>query len=505
MAGYILAIDQGTTSSRAILFDAHMKIVDVSQKEFPQHFPRSGWVEHDVEDIWHSVLATCRDVVARAGIAPASIAGIGITNQRETTVVWDKRSGVPIHRAIVWQDRRTAALCGDLLASGSAEMVIERTGLVLDPYFSATKIAWLLGHVDGARDAAERGDLLFGTIDSYLLWKLTGGRAHRTDATNASRTMLYNIHTGTWDADLCRLFNVPIQMLPEVCDCNHRFGTTVEDFLGAAIPIAGIAGDQQAASIGQACFLPGMVKTTFGTGCFAMMNTGDVPVRSRHRMLTTIGYRIDGGVSYALEGSIFIAGAAVQWMRDGLGVIDNAGETGAMAAEADPAQNVILVPAFSGLGAPHWEPDARGALFGLNRNTGPREIARAALEAVCFQTKDLMRAMMSDFDFDLSKLGLRVDGGMVGSEWTMQFLSDVLDCPIDRPRITETTAYGVAWLAGYTTGCWPGMEGFARAWQRERRFEPRMDAQDRARRYAAWQASVAATISQARQATGAQA
>lgn len=498
MSGYILAIDQGTTSSRAILFDDCMKVVDVSQREFPQHFPASGWVEHDVEDIWHSVMATCRDVVARTGIAASAIAGIGITNQRETTVLWHRRTGIPIHRAIVWQDRRTAALCARLNAAGSGEMIAEKTGLVLDPYFSASKIAWLLDHVDGARDAAEKGDLLFGTIDSYLLWKLTGGRVHKTDATNASRTMLYNIHSQEWDADLCRLFDIPMTILPEVCDCNHHFGTTVEDFLGAAIPIAGIAGDQQAASLGQACFGPGMVKSTYGTGCFAMMNTCATPVRSKHRMLTTIGYRIDGRVSYALEGSIFIAGAAVQWLRDGLQVIGNASVTGAMAAEADPVQNVILVPAFSGLGAPHWQPEVRGAMFGINRNTGPREIARAALEAVCYQTRDLMGAMMSDFDFDLAKDGLRVDGGMVGSEWTMQFLADMLDCPIDRPRITETTAFGVSWLAGYTTGLWPGIEGFAKSWQRERRFMPRMDPRIRSTRYSEWQASVAATISQSK-------
>lgn len=496
MSGYILAIDQGTTSSRAILFDGAQRVVATSQREFSQHFPASGWVEHDAEEIWHSVLETCRDAIARSGVNPSAIAGIGITNQRETTVLWDRKSGTPIHRAIVWQDRRTAPRCAILKADGHGAMVAERTGLLLDPYFSATKIAWLLDHVDGARQTAARGDLLFGTIDSFLLWKLTGGQVHKTDATNAARTLLYDIHKQQWDEDLCHLFDVPMSILPLVCDCNHAFGTTIEDLFQARIEIAGIAGDQHAATIGQACFQPGMIKSTYGTGCFAMMNTGSIPVRSRHRMLTTIAYRINGRVNYALEGSIFIAGAAVQWLRDGLKIIANAEETGAMAAEADPSQRVILVPAFSGLGAPYWEPDVRGAVFGLTRNTGPREMARAALESVCFQTEDLMTAMMSDHGLENGRHALRVDGGMVASEWTMQFLADTLGCPVERPVITETTALGAAWLAGYQTGTWPGMNEFAATWQTDRRFEPRMSDETRSANNAAWKAAVDATITQ---------
>lgn len=496
MSGYILSIDQGTTSSRAILFDDEQRIVATGQSEFAQHFPASGWVEHDGEEIWHSVLATCREAIAKSGIGAKDIAGIGITNQRETTVLWDRKTGAPIHRAIVWQDRRTAPRCAELKADGNAAQVAQKTGLLLDPYFSATKIEWLLDHVDGARDAAERGDILFGTIDSFLLWKLTGGQAHKTDATNAARTLLYNIHTGKWDEELCRLFNVPIAMLPEVCDCNHNYGVAIADLLDAAIPICGIAGDQHAAIIGQACFHPGMVKSTYGTGCFAMMNTGSFPLQSKHRMLTTIAYQIDGQVNYALEGSIFIAGAAVQWMRDGLKIIANAAETGAMAAEADPSQRVILVPAFAGLGAPYWEPDVRGAVFGITRNTGPREMARAALEAVCFQTADLMGAMMSDYGQEDARLALRVDGGMVASEWTMQFLADTLACPVERPLITETTALGAAWLAGYQTGTWPSMDVFAASWKMDRRFEPRMSDAVRAANHEAWKSAVTAVIAQ---------
>lgn len=496
MSGYILSIDQGTTSSRAILFDNKQRIVAKSQKEFSQHFPTSGWVEHDCEEIWHSVLETCRTAIAKSGIDPKEIAGVGITNQRETTVVWNRKTGAPIHRAIVWQDRRTAAICAALKSAGHAAMVADKTGLLLDPYFSATKIDWLLDHVDGAREAANRGEILFGTMDCFLLWKLTGGQVHKTDATNAARTLLFNIHSQEWDKDLCYLFGVPMDILPQVCDCNHDFGTTVGDLLGASIPIAGMAGDQHAATIGQTCFEPGMIKSTYGTGCFVMMNTGTAPVRSHHGILTTIVYRIDGKVHYALEGSIFIAGAAVQWLRDGLKVIDHAGETGAMAAEADSSQRVILVPAFSGLGAPYWEPHVRGAVFGLTRNTGPRELARAALESVCYQTKDLMAAMVSDCNGVTGRRALRVDGGMVASEWTMQFLADTLACPVERPVIVETTALGAAWLAGYQTDTWPGMDAFAETWQMDRRFEPRMDPHTRSVNYSAWKAAVAAVIAQ---------
>lgn len=496
MSGYILAIDQGTTSSRAILFDGNQNTVAVSQKEFTQHFPSSGWVEHDVEDIWHSVLETCREVIAKSEIQPNEIAGIGITNQRETTVLWDRNTGSSIHRAIVWQDRRTASTCEKLRAEGQDVTVANKTGLVLDPYFSATKIQWLLEHVDNAREAAKRGDVLFGTIDSYLLWKLTGGQVHKTDATNASRTMLFNIHTHQWDEELCDLFNVPMNILPQVEDCNFHFGTTVQDMLGATIPIAGIAGDQHAATLGQACFKPGMLKSTYGTGCFAMMNTGEKAAQSSHRMLSTIAYRLDGKTNYALEGSIFIAGAAVQWLRDGAQMIETASESGAMAAEADPGQRLILVPAFAGLGAPYWEPNARGAIFGLTRNSGPREFARAALEAVCFQTQDLVEAMLADFSIDLDQLGLRVDGGMVTSEWTMQCLADTLGCPVDRPQITETTALGAAWLAGYQTGAWPGQDEFAKQWQLDHRFMPRIDQETRTANYKNWKSAIKATITQ---------
>ena len=502
MSKYVLAIDQGTTSTRAIIFDAEQRIVDISQSEFPQHFPASGWVEHDVEDIWHSVLATCRDVLKRSAISPTEIAGLGITNQRETTVLWDRKTGSPIHRAIVWQDRRTAPYCEKLRAAGHGEFIAERTGLMLDPYFSATKIAWLLDHVDGARDAAIRGEILFGTIDSYLLWKMTGGRVHKTDATNASRTMLYDIDKGVWSPELCEIFQIPLSILPEVCDCNHAFGYTIEDLLGSSIPIAGIAGDQHAAMIGQACFEPGMIKSTYGTGCFAVLNTGTDRIKSTHRMLTTLGYQLDGTPTYALEGSIFVAGAAIQWLRDGLEIIASADQSGALALEADASQKVIMVPAFSGLGAPYWEPNVRGSVFGLTRNTGPREMARAALEAVCYQTNDLIEAMISDFPLSLQDSGLRVDGGMVASEWAMQFLSDTLGCPVERPRIAETTAFGAAWLAGYTLGEWPGKEEFSANWQRDHRFLPSMDEATRRANLSVWRASVAATIHQQRLCSG---
>ncbi|MBW3098568.1 glycerol kinase GlpK [Pseudohoeflea coraliihabitans] len=496
MASYILAIDQGTTSSRSIIFDETLGVTASDQREFTQHFPASGMVEHDAEDIWDSVVATARNAIGKAQIEPASIAGIGITNQRETTVVWDRKTGKPIHRAIVWQDRRTSGDCARLQKEGHEALVAAKTGLLLDPYFSATKIRWLLDHVEGARGKAESGDLLFGTIDCYLLWRLTDGACHRTDATNAARTLLYNIHDNCWDEELLALFDIPRAMLPTVEDCAFEFGFTAKELFGASIPVLGMAGDQHAATIGQACFAPGMVKSTYGTGCFMVLNTGTRAIRSENRLLTTIAYRLDGETTYALEGAIFIAGAAVQWLRDGLGIIKNAGETGPLADAADASQEVVLVPAFAGLGAPYWEPEVRGAIFGLTRNSGPAEFARAALEAVCYQTRDLVEAMRADWGRSDGDVTLRVDGGMVASDWTMQFLADILDAPIDRPTILETTAVGAAWLAGMKAGLYPGKDGFAEIWQLQRRFEPAMQEADRERKYANWQRAVQSAIAQ---------
>ncbi|WP_204114952.1 glycerol kinase GlpK [Shimia biformata] len=489
----ILAIDQGTTSSRAIVFDDALAVTHVAQREFPQHFPKSGWVEHDPGDIWSTVLTTCREVIAKAGGA-AQVAAIGITNQRETTLVWDKATGEPVHRAIVWQDRRTAAICEDLRDQGHEALVTAQTGLLLDPYFSGTKVKWILDNVAGARARADAGELLFGTVDSYLIWKLTGGQVHATDATNAARTLLYDIHKGAWSDDICGLLDIPMAMLPDVRDCAADFGATDPDLFGAAIPIRGVAGDQQAATIGQACFRPGMMKSTYGTGCFALLNTGTTPVASKNRLLTTIAYQLNGQTTYALEGAIFIAGAVVQWLRDGLGIIGTAHETQPLAMRADPEQNLILVPAFTGLGAPYWAPECRGAVFGLTRNSGPAEFSRAALESVGFQTRDLLEAMKADLgqaDFDTV---LRVDGGMTASDWTMQFLSDILGAPVDRPAVLESTAIGAAWLAGMAVGLYPQMDEFAATWSAARRFEPGQDRDWRDSRYNAWKRAVAATL-----------
>ena len=493
---YTLAIDQGTTSSRAILFDAELNIHASAQQEFPQHYPRSGWVEHDPGDILATVLTTCRQAIAKGNVAPADIAAIGITNQRETTLVWDRATGTPIHNAIVWQDRRTADTCAALKSAGHEPTVTEKTGLLLDPYFSATKIAWILDNTPGAREAANRGSLAFGTIDSYLLWHLTGNNTHATDATNASRTMLYNIRDGQWDIELLELFNVPASMLPEVKDSAADFGTTDAAQFGVSIPITGIAGDQQAATVGQACFDPGMMKSTYGTGCFALLNTGDTPIFSQNRLLTTIAYQLNGKPTYALEGSIFVAGAAVQWLRDGLRIIDNAAQSGDLAATADDGQDVILVPAFTGLGAPYWDADCRGAIYGLTRNTGQAEFARAALEAVCFQTRDLLEAMQRDMGTSgtTTKTVLRVDGGMVASDWTMQRLADTLAAPVDRPKILETTALGAAYLAGMHIGLYPVPREFAQSWSLDHRFAPEMPADRRNAKYAAWQDAVARTL-----------
>ncbi|MGI9373144.1 MAG: glycerol kinase GlpK [Hyphomicrobiales bacterium] len=495
MGNYLLAIDQGTTSSRAIVFDDRLNTKAVSQKEFTQHFPKSGWVEHDLEEIWQSVIETCRDAMAKAGVVASEIASIGITNQRETTAIWERDTGKPIHNAIVWQDRRTADTCARLKTDGHEAEVNSRTGLLIDPYFSGTKVSWILDGVEGARTRAVNGELCFGTIDSFLLWRLTGGKIHATDATNASRTMLFDIQRGSWSADLSDLLNVPSAMLPEVKDCAAEFGETEEHLFGGAIKISGIAGDQQAATVGQACFAPGMMKSTYGTGCFALLNTGDKAIASANRLLTTIAYQFDGKPTYALEGSIFIAGAAVQWLRDGLGVIQEAAQSGDLAAGADENQQLYLVPAFTGLGAPYWDADCRGAIYGLTRNSGPAEFVRAALEAVCYQTRDLLDAMRQDWGVE-GETVLRVDGGMVVSDWTMQFLADILNAPVDRPKVLETTALGAAYLAGFQTGLLPAPEQFAPSWALERRFEPVLDDTTRDEKYAGWRAAVARTLTQ---------
>jgi glycerol kinase len=491
MAPYVLAIDQGTTSSRAILFRRDVSIAAVNQQEFPQHFPAPGWVEHDPEDLWATTVATCRAALDQVGAAAREVAAIGITNQRETTLLWDRRTGAPVHRAIVWQDRRTADMCARLKGEGREPAVTAATGLILDPYFSGTKLAWLLDNVPGARERAARGELAFGTVDSYLLWRLTGGAVHATDATNAARTLLFDIHRGAWDPDLLALFGIPQSLLPEVLDCSAEFGTTTPGLFGGAIAIRGMAGDQQAATIGQACFRPGMVKSTYGTGCFALLNTGETAVASKAKLLTTIAYQLGGRRTYALEGSIFVAGAAVQWLRDGVGLIRTASESGALAEAADPSQDVYLVPAFVGLGAPYWDPEARGAIFGLTRGTGPKELARAALESVCFQTADLLSAMQADWaQARESATVLRVDGGMVASDWTMQRLADLLGAPVDRPEIRETTALGAAYLAGLSAGLYPGPERFADAWRLDRRFVPAMEFATRERKLAGWRDAV---------------
>ncbi|MFT6076002.1 MAG: glycerol kinase [Yoonia sp.] len=492
---YILAIDQGTTSTRGMIFDSAMVVAASEQQEFTQHFPHSGWVEHDPRDLWDTTLATCRGAIKSAGISVSEIAAIGITNQRETTIVWDKRTGEPIHNAIVWQDRRTADQCRILRDAGHEEMITARTGLLIDPYFSSTKLKWILDHVDGARARAAKGELLFGTVDSFLIWKLTGGVAHVTDATNAARTMLYDIRKGRWSKTICDLLDIPMQMLPEVKDCAADFGQTQADLFGAPISICGVAGDQQAATVGQACFQPGMMKSTYGTGCFALLNTGETPVNSQNRLLTTIAYQLDGKPTYALEGSIFVAGAAVQWLRDGLQIITDAAQTQVLAEQADLHQNVVLVPAFVGFGAPYWNPDSRGAAFGLTRSTGPAEMAKAALESVGYQTRDLLEAMSADWQVAGVQPTLRVDGGMSASDWAMQFLADIIGAPVDRPKIRETTALGAAWLAGMHVGIYPDQATFAAQWACETEFTPKMDEATRQDKYASWKKAVHATMS----------
>jgi glycerol kinase len=492
---HILAIDQGTTSSRAIIFDGTLQPIAGAQEEFTQHFPASGWVEHDPADIWVTTAGTCREAIERAGLGPEDIAAIGITNQRETVVVWDRETGQPIHNAIVWQDRRTSEMCARLKAEGHEAMVQHKTGLLLDPYFSGTKLAWLLENVDDLREKAEAGKLAFGTVDSFLIWKLTGGAAHVTDATNAARTLLYNIRDGVWDAEICELLRIPMSMLPEVKDCGAEFGMTRADLFGKPLPILGVAGDQQAATLGQACFQPGMLKSTYGTGCFALLNTGETLVESQNRMLGTIAYQFDRKPTYALEGSIFIAGAVVQWLRDGLKIIRDASESQGLAEAADAEQELYLVPAFVGLGAPYWDPECRGAIYGLTRGSGPAEFARAALESVGFQTRDLWEAMRADWQGAGGENVLRVDGGMSASDWTMQFLADILGAPVDRPKVLETTALGAAWVAGMRAGIYPDQEGFAATWALDRQFEPAMSEAMREARYTGWKDAVARTLS----------
>ncbi len=486
-ARHILAIDQGTTSTRAIVFDERARPVASAQEELRQIYPAPGWVEHDPEEIWCATVSVCRDALGKAKLDASGVAGIGITNQRETVVVWDRATGKPIHNAIVWQDRRTADICARLREAELEQEVNERTGLLLDPYFSATKIAWILDSVAGARDAAEAGKLAVGTIESFLLWRLTGGKVHRSDATNASRTMVYNIRHQRWDLDLLRALGVPYALLPEVVDNAFEFGTTTPDLFGASLPILGMAGDQQAATVGQACLKPGMIKSTYGTGCFALLNTGATPVRSKNRLLTTIAYRIDGKATYALEGSIFIAGAAVQWLRDGLKLIAKSSEVEGLAAGARPDSGVYMVPAFVGLGAPYWDADARGALLGLTRDTGPAEIARATLDSVCYQTRDLIEAMKAD---GAAVGSIRVDGGMVVNDALMQRLADTVGVAVERPTVTETTALGAAFLAGFKAGLFPSLDSIGESWALDRAFAPGEDVASRDRRYTGWRAAV---------------
>ena len=491
---YVLSIDQGTTSSRGVIFDKNYEIVSIGQKEFTQFFPDSGWVEHDPEEIWMSTLESCHSAIKESKIDPSQIRAVGITNQRETTVVWDKETGKPIYNAIVWQDRRTSDQCQNLKDLGHESLVTKKTGLLLDPYFCATKIAWILDNVSGARQKANEGQLLFGTIDCFLMWRLSNQHIHSTDATNACRTMLYNIHDGCWDEDLLKLFDIPSSMLPKVCDNAADFGKVDESIFGSEIPITASIGDQPSALVGQACFQPGMVKSTYGTGCFVLINTGYEPVKSNNKLLTTLAFQVNGKTCYALEGSIFVAGAAVQWLRDGLKFIESAQESESLAMQADDSQDVYLVPAFVGLGAPYWDPDCRGALFGMTRNTGPAEITKATLESVCYQTSDLLSAIAKDLgEGKLS--AIRVDGGMAASNWTMQMLSDLVELPVDRPKNLETTALGAAYLAGMQIGFYPSMSDFSDSWQSDSQFNSKMTSDSRERKLAGWKDAVKRTLS----------
>lgn len=489
---YVLAIDQGTTSTRSIVFDANGQPVGSAQREFAQHYPQDGWVEHDPADIWRDVVATVRDALTDARLSASDLAAIGITNQRETVVVWDRETGEPIHRAIVWQDRRTAAVCAQLREAGHESLVRARTGLLLDPYFSGTKVAWILDNVEGARDRAERGELAFGTIDSFLLWRLTGGKVHATDVTNAGRTLLYDIHAQRWDDDLCALLRVPAAVLPQVEDSSHVFGSSLPELFGASVKVAGIAGDQQAALFGQTCFDPGTVKSTYGTGCFLLLNTGTQAVTSEHAMLTTPAYRIDGRMTYALEGSIFAAGAAVKWLRDGIGIITHASQTNDMATRIEGNHGVYMVPAFVGLGAPHWDPDARGTITGLTFDTKPAHLARAALEAVAYQTLDLIEAMIADGGE--TPLAVSVDGGMAANDWLCQFLADILQIPVERPDHLETTALGAAFLAGLAVGVWSDLDAIVATRSHRKRYLPTLNSDDRERLLAGWRRALASTL-----------
>jgi len=487
----ILAIDQGTTSSRAIVFDGQTRIIATAQQEFEQLFPEDGWVEHHPEAIWQTTLATAKEALTGAADRDIEVSCIGITNQRETTVVWDRITGETVYNAIVWQDRRTHAFCQELASRGLEADIHARTGLLIDPYFSASKLAWILDHVDGARQRAERGELCFGTVDCFLIWKLTAGRSHATDATNASRTGLFNIHSQQWDEKLLKLYNVPAAMMPQVKDSSDDFGDTDRQLLGRSIPILGVAGDQQAAAFGQCCFEAGAIKSTYGTGCFVLMNTGEKALSSSNKLLTTVAYRLHGKPYYAIEGSIFIAGAAMQWLRDGLGIIDSAAESAALAESLTDNRGVYFVPALTGLGAPYWQPKARGAIFGITRDTGPADIARAALESVCYLTADLFSAMAAD---GITPASIRVDGGMSQNNWLLQYLADMLDLTVQRPAVVETTALGAAFLAGYRAGIFNSLEDLAASWHCQASFEPTMPAANRQQLLAGWHRAIEQVI-----------
>lgn len=493
MEKYILSLDQGTTSSRAILFNKDGDIVHIAQKEFKQHFPEPGWVEHNANEIWASILAVIATALTEAGIQPIQIAGIGITNQRETTVVWDKHTGKPIYNAIVWQSRQTQKICSELKEQGHEAVFRNKTGLLIDAYFSGTKVKWILDHVEGAKEKAKNGDLLFGTIDTWLIWKLSGGKAHVTDYSNASRTLMYNIYDLKWDEELLDILGVPSSMLPEVKPSSEIYAKTVSyHFFGQEIPIAGAAGDQQAALFGQACFEDGMAKNTYGTGCFMLMNTGNKAVKSEHGLLTTIAWGLDGNVEYALEGSIFVAGSAIQWLRDGLRMIKDAKDTEAYAERVPSTDGVYVVPAFVGLGTPYWDSDVRGAVFGLTRGTSKEHFIRATLESLAYQTKDVLSAMEADSGISLKKL--RVDGGVVKNNFLMNFQSDILGVPVERPEINETTALGAAYLAGIAVGFWDGQENIAKKWKLDKEFEPTMSSDDSLKLYQGWQKAIEATM-----------
>ena len=485
---YLMSIDQGTTSTRAIIFNQDGIVVSTSQQTFSQYFPENGWIEHNPEDIWRDTIKVCRDAMFVEQIKPSQIKAIGITNQRETTVIWDKKTGKIIHNALVWQDRRTTNICKKLKERGLESSVQQKTGLLIDPYFSATKVMWLLDNISGARKRAEKGEIAFGTIDSFLLWRLTNGKVHATDATNASRTMLFNINTQMWDKELLDEFDIPEAIMPEVKDSSDDFGYSDKELFGVEIPIAGIAGDQQAATIGQACFKPGMVKSTYGTGCFMVLNTGSEAVESKNRLLTTVAYRIKGKVTYALEGSIFVAGAGVAWLRDKISLVKNFSDTARIAQEVKSTNGVYFVPAFTGLGAPYWDPDARGAIIGITRDTGMEHIVRAMLEAVGYQTLDLMNAMYADCSYKCNSL--RIDGGMVKNNWLVEFLADILNIPVEKPKEIETTALGVAYLAGLQVGVYETLNDISKTWQSKSTFKPTMSEDKRDELYEGWLSAV---------------